>query len=217
MEMLSLKFGSGGLLLAFWLPALAYIAVIHLLPFPGDFALKSLPILFLAATAWFTIPGVTGKLMAIGFLLSAGGDISLSFEGDKFFIMGLSFFLLAHIMYVVVFARDFSFSPNKLPVMILLAIFAVGMAVRLYSGLGEMRLPVFIYITAILAMGLTAANWQGERPWWLLAGAIIFMLSDSMIAINKFLVPISWSKYFIMATYYAGQFLIFSAFLPKRA
>lgn len=215
MEILTLKFSHLGLLGVFCVPALIYIGLIHKLPFPGDFAIKALPILFLAVASWLLIPGLEGKLLAVGFLLSSGGDISLSFQGDKFFIIGLGFFLLAHVVYVITFAQNYAFSSSQLPLLLLVGAFAVTMAVVLSPKLGEMRLPVFIYISVILGMGLFAVMWQGPKPVLLLVGAVIFMLSDSMIAVDKFLMPISWSKYFIMATYYAGQFMIFSAFLPK--
>lgn len=216
METLSLKIGVLPLLIGFLVPAILYLVFIPKLPFAGDFVLKSLPIFLLAFISLTMVPGWTGKLLCLGFILSAGGDISLSFEGDKFFIMGLSFFLLAHVVYVIVFSRQFEFSLNRLPIALVLAAFAIGMSVKLFPGLGDLKVPVLIYISVILAMGVTATFWQGERNWLLLAGAVIFMLSDSMIAINKFLMPVSWSKYFIMSTYYAGQVMICVSFLPKK-
>lgn len=215
MEILLLKINLNSILLAFAIPAILYIALIHKLPFTGDFAIKAFPILLLAVASWLFIPGLEGKLLAVGFVLSSGGDVSLSFEGDKFFILGLGCFLLAHIVYIVTFAQNYAFSPGQLPILIAFAVFAIGMAIVLYPKLGDMRLPVFIYISVILGMGLFATMWKGPAPTLLLIGALIFMLSDSMIAIDRFLKPLSWSKYFIMTTYYAGQFLIFTAFLPK--
>lgn len=199
-------------LIAFGVASLAYLALIHRLPFKGDFIIKAIPVISLAIAAWIYIPGLPGKLLFAGLLLSAGGDISLSFEGEKFFLMGLGFFLVAHIVYIVTFAQDMTYSPGKLPILIALSVFAIGMAVVLYPKLGEMRIPVFVYISVILAMGITAALWQGPNPNLLLIGAIVFMLSDSMIAVDRFLVEISWSKYFIMATYYGAQIMIWASF-----
>ena len=216
MEILSVKFGPLAILLAFAVPAVVYVATIHLLPYKGDFIIKSLPVIILAIASWIYIPGTAGKLLFAGLLLSSGGDISLSFEGDKFFISGLSFFLLAHVVYIIAFARDFEYDPGKLPIAIALAVFGIAMAVILYPKLGEMRLPVFVYISVIMAMGIAATFWTGPKPVLLLVGAIVFMLSDSMIAVNKFLVEVSWSKYFIMITYYAAQAMIWMSFIKPK-
>lgn len=201
------------ILIMFAVPALIYLAMIHRLPFKGDFIIKALPVLTLAVASLMYIPGLPGQLLFAGLLLSAGGDISLSFNGEKFFLMGLGFFLVAHVVYIVDFSYDIAYTEDKLIILIVLAVFAVGMAALLYPKLGEMRIPVFVYISVILAMGVTAALWQGPNPNLLLVGAIIFMLSDSMIAIDRFLVDVSWSKYFIMTTYYVAQFLIWMSFI----
>jgi uncharacterized membrane protein YhhN len=194
---------------------LAYLALIHKLPFAGDFALKSIPVLCLAVMALLFIPGTAGKLLFAGFLFSVGGDISLSFlhKNETFFLAGLGSFLIAHVLYVIAFAQNFEFTMGRLPLIALWAVFAIGMAVILYPKLGDMRIPVFLYVAVILSMVSFATAWQGPKLTMLVIGAVLFMLSDSMIAVDKFLTPIAWSRYFIMATYYAGQFLICRAFI----
>ncbi len=199
-------------LIVFAVAALVHLAFIHRLPYKGDFIIKAIPVITLAIASWIYIPGIPGKLLFAGLLLSAGGDISLSFQGEKFFLMGLGFFLVAHIVYIVAFSRDMAYTPGKLPILILMSAFAIVMAVILYPKLGEMRIPVFVYIAVILAMVATASLWQGPNPTLLLIGAIAFMLSDSMIAVDRFLVEISWSRYFIMVTYYGAQFMIWASF-----
>lgn len=217
MEIFGIQFELLHLLGAFAVPALLYIALIHKLPFKGDFVIKSMPILLLAVASWAFVPGFEGKLLAVGFLLSAGGDISLSFQGDKFFILGLGFFLVAHIIYMVTFSQNYAYDMDQIPMMAAIVVFAGGMVFQLYPRLGEMRIPVLIYISVILGMGIFAAMWQGPNPQLLFIGALVFMLSDAMISVDKFIKPISWSKYFIMATYYGGQFMIFAAFLPSMS
>lgn len=201
------------ILIMFAVPALIYLALIHRLPFKGDFVIKALPVLTLAVASLMYIPGPPGYFLFAGLVLSAGGDISLSFKGEKFFLMGLGFFLVAHVVYVINFAEYAEYSSDKLIILIVLAVFAVGMAVLLYPKLGEMKIPVFVYISVILAMGVSAALSHPPKPNLLLIGAIVFMLSDSMIAIDRFLVNVSWSKYFIMITYYAAQFMIWMSFV----
>lgn len=190
------------------LGAILYILTIHKLPYKGDFALKSLPIFIMAGFAFALVPGTAGQLLGFGLVLSAGGDISLSFKGEKFFLMGLSFFLLAHVLYVASFSMDYSYRPDSLPWMVLMGVFGLGMGIVLVPRLGKMLLPVMVYMSVILVMGIFAAMWNGPNPLLLVIGAFIFMLSDAMIAIDRFVKPISWSRYFIMTTYYVGQGMI---------
>ena len=92
------------LALIFGISSVAYLALIHKLPFKGDFALKAIPALTLALAAFLLVPSPHGVLLAIGFVLSAIGDINLSFKGEKFFLGGLVSFLLAHVIYCITFS-----------------------------------------------------------------------------------------------------------------
>lgn len=81
-------------------------------------------------------------------------------------------------------------------------------------GLGEMTFPVLIYLAVILVMGVSACA-AGTNHGLIIAGAALFIVSDSLIAINKFLTPIPAASLFIMTTYYAGQFLICRGVIKK--
>jgi alkenylglycerophosphocholine hydrolase len=199
--------------ITFLVAALLHIGSAHKLPYTADWALKALPVLCLAALAALYIPGTVGLLLCIGFVLSAGGDISLSFKTELNFLVGLSFFLLAHIAYTVAFAQAQPFVYDKWWVAALIVVFAVTMAVLLFPKLGAMRLPVLGYLFVILCMGVLATLHPGPQAWLLIAGASLFMLSDSLIAVNKFLAPFPNAHHYIMVTYYAGQYLICRSFL----
>lgn len=202
------------LCIIFLVAGVVHIATIHKLQYPGDFIIKAIPADCLAIMALLFIPGTTGYLLAAGFFLSAGGDISLSFKSEKAFLIGLGLFLLAHVAYLITFSLDQPYTWERWPMMLALAVFAIGMAALLFPKLGEMRIPVLVYVSVILAMGVFACLRTGERPWLLISGATLFMLSDSVIALDKFLKPIPGAKYIIMLTYYAGQFLICRSFVP---
>lgn len=77
-----------------------------------------------------------------------------------------------------------------------------------------MKIPVMIYISVILSMGVLACLAPGRNPWMLIAGATLFMLSDSVIALDRFLRPIPGAQIIIMTTYYSGQLLICRSFMP---
>jgi uncharacterized membrane protein YhhN len=73
--------------------------------------------------------------------------------------------------------------------------------------LGDMLIPVAAYLFIILAMGISAALGTANH-FLVIAGALLFILSDSLIAINRFLTPVPLSDFLIMITYYLAQFFI---------
>ena len=89
---------------------------------------------------------------------------------------------------------------------------ATGLVVVLYPRLGELRLPVVVYAGVLMFMVLNALfrfrRTNAQSFWMSFAGAVLFMLSDSILAINKFLEPVPNAGLLVMSTYLAGQFLI---------
>ena len=160
------------------------------------------------------------KLMLFGVLFSIGGDTALMFqEYPNFFIVGLVSFLIAHIFYIIGMYRFSNFKSGLLfekPWLGLpLIIYGCSLVYLLWAGLGEMRIPVIVYSSVIMLMGLSAVNMFGrihERvARLLLIGALLFILSDSVIAINKFGIggfEIPFPSLIIMITYITGQYLI---------
>ena len=75
-----------------------------------------------------------------------------------------------------------------------------------------MRIPVAVYAAVLMVMGWQAAEmWLGWRDWSALAamfGAVLFLLSDSTLALDKFRAPIAQSSVIVMSTYWAAQLLI---------
>lgn len=197
----------------FGLSSLAYLALIHKLPFGGDFAIKAIPALTLAIAAFLLIPAPHGALLCLGFVLSALGDISLSFKGEKFFLAGLVSFLLAHVVYIVVFSLESESTLENAWLFAVLGLFGVGMILILTPHLGAMKIPVYVYISVILTMDVMAVLRGGETSWTLIAGALTFTVSDTILALDRFRKPFSSAKYWVMSTYYAGQAMICLSFL----
>lgn len=165
------------------------------------------------------------EIHAFGWIIAAlsfswMGDIFLMNAGPMWFILGLSSFLIAHICYM----RRFILGGNKADSTILKKIpwlealvFAVFINVFLWlwPTVGDMRLPVTIYGIVIYVMVLVAFSRRGRIPnssfRIVIAGALLFMLSDSLIAISRFSGPdvtIPWAAIWIMLTYIAAQGLI---------
>jgi uncharacterized membrane protein YhhN len=173
--------------------------------------------IFNAAHLSFFIKYVT--LMALFFSLL--GDVLLMFvsNSEQFFIAGLVSFLLAHIMYILVFLRDRNSKRNSVPFIILLLLYATGLFYLIKDGLGAMLIPVSVYMTVILIMATTAFMRKGfvlNRGYLLVfIGAIFFMISDSLLATNKFYTTLPFSNVSIMTTYAIAQFLIVSGILKS--
>ncbi len=191
-------------LVSFAFSALVFLLTIPYSPYPGSLLVKALPILILLGVAWVSLQGSTRLLMSAALLLSACGDVFLEMN---LFTPGLGSFLVAQLCYAWYFFSQRG--SGSLPYGRLLLIVAIMLAVSLpvVSHAGELFVPVAIYMTAIALMGLAAALYR--KPSTLLfVGALLFVASDSMIGINRFVTPLPGAKYAIMITYYAAQLLI---------
>ena len=162
------------------------------------------------------------KLMVAGLFFSWAGDVfmELSNTNGNMFIPGLLCFLLAHIMYLTVFF----FTPgkncilfNRFYLVIPVLIYGIALVTCLYTDLKEMRLPVILYAFVILAMLTGSINRMekvNKKSYYLvLAGAILFVISDSVIAINKFGHRFEASGIIIMSTYVVAQYFIIAGYI----
>ena len=130
-------------------------------------------------------------------------------------MVGLSAFLIAQVLYLIAF---FSTPGQNIlffrRVWLILPVIAYGMGLIwiLFDGLGDMKVPVIVYAVVILTMLTGAINRQEKvsRQSYLLvlSGALLFVLSDSLIAINKFAYEFVLARVAIMITYVTAQYLI---------
>jgi uncharacterized membrane protein YhhN len=192
--------------------AVIFIATLPFKPYPGNFVIKAIPAISLAVLALVTVSGARGKLLFTSLLLCAAGDIVLEIGAEQYFIIGLGFFLIAQIMFIVTFSRDFKMQRSMIPIIAILAIYALAMAIVMTPSLREMAIPVYFYLVAITLMGIFAAL-RAAKNKLTLYGAVSFIVSDSMIAINKFVTPVPAADYLVMVTYYLALFLITFGYL----
>lgn len=176
-------------------------------PYPGHFAVKAVPAVALSILALTSVAGLPGKLLFVALLSCAAGDVALALEGGRFFVIGLIFFSMAQILFIVTFSRKVMRRSSRLPIIAALIIYGGTMASVLKPSLGGLMLPVFFYIAVITTMGIFAALRASESKL-VLYGALSFIVSDSLIAIDKFAVSIPGSGYLVMSTYYLAIFLI---------
>ncbi|WP_299776414.1 lysoplasmalogenase [uncultured Pseudoteredinibacter sp.] len=177
--------------------------------------IKAAPIAFLAFFLASKIASAERRWMYLALLCSASGDILLELDFALSFTLGLSAFLAAQLTYACRFwlNRDRSLSAWK-PIAAMSA-FALVMMLILLPRTGEMTVPVLLYIAAICSMGAGALAFKGES--WAKWGAMIFIFSDSCIAINKFVEPFAASSFAIMSSYYVAQFLIIYGVLKSSS
>ena len=153
-----------------------------------------------------------GILMALMF--SVAGDVFLMFDdkNPNYFIFGLIAFLLAHVMYILAYLKHRNTNRKPLPFIIFLIIYASGLFYLIYKGLGAMLIPVVIYMFIILTMATTAFLRKGsvatENYNWVFLGAILFLISDSLLSVNMFYKPIAFANILIMITYAFAQYFI---------
>ena len=149
------------------------------------------------------------------------GDSLLLFK-EQYFIYGLGSFLLAHILFITVtskFLKQISIS-RILVHSIPFVAFLVCLMFLIGPSLNELLIPVLVYGTVISVFGVvTFLIYTQEKTTenlWLLLGALIFISSDAILAINKFYESQEIYQVLIMATYVIAQFLICKAVISKN-
>lgn len=173
-------------------------------------------LVILVALLSLTTPGVQPSFtlaITLALVLSLGGDVALMFKTGTAFLLGLSLFLLAHIVYSITFTVPNGFHPQDLVTALVLIAAAVPIYLFLQPGLGKMRIPVIFYVFVICFMVNRAVStfFGGTftiiQAWLMTAGAMLFWLSDLLLAINRFRLPFK-AEPLGLFLYYGGQLLI---------
>ena len=144
-------------------------------------------------------------------VFSWAGDVFLI--SSDWFIAGLVSFLIAHVFYIIAYQKTGAATGQLKPVDIIkFVIYGAILIWFIYPGLGDMLIPVLIYALVLLGMGVWAHKRRGATSndsFKLVAlGAILFAISDGLIAINKFAYPIPAERILIMSIYISAQYLI---------
>lgn len=151
------------------------------------------------------------KLAVVGGLIfSLAGDVLLMLPNSQF-VLGLVSFLLAHIFYIVAFRSGSGWGLSRWT-WVPFAAFGALMFGILAPGLDQFMLPVLVYLVVILVMAWQAwERWRhtGQRSALLsFLGAVLFVVSDSALAINRFRVGYEAASIVIWGTYVPAQWLI---------
>jgi len=164
---------------------------------------------------------IISQSLVLAIVFSCAGDTLLMLQNSNpdFFMYGLAAFLVAHIFFILAYRQhrtDDTASElqglQKIRYAFPIILSGTGLVVILHNRLGGMKFPVLVYaavlttmvVSALFRFGRTNASSFGM----VFGGAILFMISDSLIAINKFLEPLPMAGFWIMITYIAAQYLI---------
>jgi len=192
--------------LLYWLVALSYVLAAMFTDYPLDFLHKALPAMLLAG--WLHRHTFkNGDLAVIAMLFCAAGDIFLKLPLAHGFLAGLSAFLIGHLLFAYFFYQWAYWLPRKTNALVMLVAMMFGICALLLPQTGQLLWPVSAYLLVISAMAATAIL-ATKRSKLLVCGAAIFMLSDTMIVINKFVVPVPFEHVLIMFSYYLALYLL---------
>lgn len=190
------------------------------------FYLKPLLLLPLMGAAVISKEFRNRKTLFGALLFSWIGDTLLLFvfKDAIYFMLGLVAFLAAHIFYIILFAKELKNSGEKTKLkkkgLLLVAGYLIILLFVLIPHLGSLTFPVIIYATVISTMlymaYLLSFHWAKPASLYLLTGAISFVLSDSILALNKFYQPVPISGLLIMATYLYAQWALVMSCIARE-
>lgn len=194
----------------------------------SEYRVLTKPLILLSLLIFFAFNGKQLSkpsyfLMLFALLFSLAGDVILLFDSQSntYFMLGLVSFLLAHLIYGAVFLKKRNKKPAIYLYGVAMILIAIGMLLFFYirDGLGSLTYPVIVYILGILCMAITALMRIGKVPTpsflWVFTGALLFVFSDSILAIDMFKSDVPWSNILIMGSYAAAQFLIVFGILKE--
>jgi uncharacterized membrane protein YhhN len=206
-----------GLLRIFIVLSILYLGAILFDSTTLMFYLKPALLLPLIIAA-FTTNFKSKIILIVALVFSWTGDTLLLFvfKDAIYFILGLIAFLIAHVFYIILFTKELKKANGKIelrkPGLLLIVIYLIALLFVLIPHLGGLTIPVIIYAVVISTMlymaCLLSFHWPKPASIYLFTGAIAFILSDSILAVNKFYQTVPMSGFLIMATYLYAQWAL---------
>ncbi|MBS1682069.1 MAG: lysoplasmalogenase [Bacteroidetes bacterium] len=157
------------------------------------------------------------------------GDVFLLFDhlNEFYFMAGLGAFLVAHILLIILYNQlrevqgEGLSGPQKMRASFPIVLMGTGLITILYPTLSALKIPVMVYALVLTIMVLQSIFRYGFTTtssfWNVLIGALFFMASDSMLAINKFLHPFLYAGILIIVTYMAAVYFIVEGVLAHQS
>lgn len=184
----------------------------------------SKPLILASLILFFTwqaypLKGYRKWFMLLALLFSFAGDGFLNYEG--YFLPGLLSFFTAHLFYILVFFQRKNLRKILHPLILpLILICALGVYFTIADNLNALKPYVVIYMMVLSAMVLSLLTRKGLVSGFSysygILGGILFLLSDSILAINKFAVDTFLGSQSIMLTYALAQYFLLLSFLTEK-
>lgn len=192
-----------------------------------DFIVKPLMMPCLIAAVLLLTKETRGRIKILAALFfSTLGDVFLMLESKSniFFIAGLVSFLITHVFYISYFTQikraGSSLAKKHFYLPILLVFYTLSLLYILMPHLDHLKIPVIIYAIVISVMLYTtlALPYTVNRTvrQLLIAGAVFFVISDSLLALNKFYKAFPYAALLIRLSYCIAQYFIVRGFIRKR-
>jgi len=179
----------------------------------ADYVFKPLTMLLVLSLALQPSASTTALyawMIVGGLLFSLAGDVLLMLPSDRF-AAGLASFFVAHLLYITAFATDAGFGSAPLALLPFI-LCSAALYPLLRPNLGRLEIPVLLYMLVIAVMAWQAvARWLavGQLAALLAAvGAVLFVISDAALALDRFHRPIPAATILKRSTYFGGQWLI---------
>lgn len=179
------------------------------------------PLIMISLTTYYFTYARDFKMLFFTALVAAlMGDIFLMWEHEMAFILGLVSFLVMQLLYSVVFfyQKDRLDRTDIIGTLIIIAV-TVGLSFILIPDVkGVLKIGVLIYCLSIMGMVITSILRNKKLPSYLpvLCGALLFMISDAVLGIDKFSFPIQYGSFLVIGTYMAAQYLIVLGLTDKE-
>lgn len=162
------------------------------------------------------------KWYATALIFSFFGDVFLLYTGDTIFKFGLGFFLIAHLLFISIVIKRIkkvSFLNNFIALILFSGVLFLLLFV-LKDSLFNLFIPVLIYGITICLFGAISLidylNTKSKYALLMFIGALIFIVSDSILAINKFYYEALFFQVAVMVTYITAQYLIYRSMVLEE-
>ncbi len=214
----------------YFLLATLYCLLTLVKPYPFAWFVKILPMLVLLFTVSLqvivksTLPtlannqaanqnGKTVTMVLMALLCSTCGDILLAIENDsdRFFIFGLTSFLIAHLFFIASFKPLIKQNLAYIPIYLVIGVILFSL---MAENLNALFIPVLVYMLVLLTMAVgTLLSSRSNK--WMIIGGVCFVISDSLIGLTKFYIEIPQSHLWIMVTYYFAQYCLVNGLIAS--
>lgn len=205
---------------SFWAVLFVTLSASYLFAIPYQYSgamwHKAVPIFLLTLPVLRYAETTVRSPLLFALLLSACGDVLLASDLPNNFEMGLGAFLCAHLAYIRILWRWQKMNKLDYPLVASVLLLMIALGGWILPHVGSFFWPVAVYMSVIGAMVILALIVKPVNLY-LSLGATLFVISDTLIAINKFVQPLPYYHQMIMLSYYLAQlFLAFSIIQQSR-